>query len=457
MNIDLIGSIASTSSLTGDTSGAVPLAASVDSVSSLSGDLSTTVPLLSSVGAASSVAGDLVTALPLAASIDSASNMSGDLLTTTPLEASIDAASSLSGDLVSTVPLESSVDGISDVSGEVSSEVPLAGFILSATSLDGDMETGATMSGTIDATTSLDGDMVSEVPLTGSLDAESTVFADPATVVPIDGSLWSSSDISGDVVSTTPIDGSISEVSSVDGYAFRYRFLPGVIQAVSSLSGEMPVETGPISGLLNCFSRLRATLVPTFSVAHETEHTETGLARLIEQFRSKSNLSSILTSFLSQVQGVEDGLYSLLLLRGVYSSTGVQLDGIGAILDEPREGDEDEAYRERLLIKVLLNTCDGSPEKIIEIFSKLTSGAPIELTEFQPAAFTLWIKYAVDMTDSDGDGVWDQVKRFADYLQAAKPAAVSARLLYQNTTTGKLKRFDTVGQGFDYGKYAGVI
>ena len=172
---------------------------------------------------------------------------------------------------------------------------------------------------------------------------------------------------------------------------------------------------------------------------------------------SKPNWEAILTAFGNQVQDLEDALYELLTKRSIDSATGVQLDGLGEILGEAREGRDDPAYREALRVRILLNLCESTPEEIIEIMLRASGSSSVEFEEFFPAALTVNIVDPIDPTDSDGDGVPDVARRLYNFLIEAKPAAVLAHLFYIINPIGDVKFFDTAGQGFDSGRWSGAL
>jgi len=66
-------------------------------------------------------------------------------------------------------------------------------------------------------------------------------------------------------------------------------------------------------------------------------------------------------------QVVEDFVWQLATERGIDDAVGVQLDGLGDILDEPRGGLGDEAYRTFLRAKILVFRSKGRIIDLAEI------------------------------------------------------------------------------------------
>lgn len=163
---------------------------------------------------------------------------------------------------------------------------------------------------------------------------------------------------------------------------------------------------------------------------------------------SKPNFEAILTAFGNQIQDLEDALYSLLRDRFLDFASGVQLDGLGEILGESRQGRSDAEYQEALKVRILINLCEGTTEEILEIFSRLLPSISLELTEYPPAAFTLFIMGMITTDDAI---------RLKNFLELSRPAAVASTLFYTVVPISEIKRFDTPGQGFDSGKFIGAL
>jgi len=161
-----------------------------------------------------------------------------------------------------------------------------------------------------------------------------------------------------------------------------------------------------------------------------------------------TNLNNLLATFGTQIQALEDSSWTLLLETYLAVAKGENLNRLGRIVGEDRQGRDDFEYRLAISVRILLNFCEGTPEQIIEIFSRLSNNAPLELTEYNPAALTLFVNKALNTI---------LIPIYKNFLMLAKPAGVFAHLIYTTVPLDKYKKFDTVGQGFDSGKWTGVI
>jgi hypothetical protein len=111
----------------------------------------------------------------------------------------------------------------------------------------------------------------------------------------------------------------------------------------------------------------------------------------------------------------------LITERSIDAGVGVQLDVIGRIVGEPRQGRSDEEYRPFLRARILVNRSSGLTEQIITIVSVvLGDDAAIELREEFPAAFTMVANNAIAVSPS----------AVISLLREAKAAAVRVLLEY---------------------------
>ena len=102
-----------------------------------------------------------------------------------------------------------------------------------------------------------------------------------------------------------------------------------------------------------------------------TAITETGLGRMLDQFKGSLKLRELAAAFLDQVQAFEDAAHPILAERGIDNATGDRLDGLGAIFGVPRGGRDDDTYRKALKAELLVLQSKGTPEEILTIAQAL--------------------------------------------------------------------------------------
>lgn len=146
------------------------------------------------------------------------------------------------------------------------------------------------------------------------------------------------------------------------------------------------------------------------------------LARLLGQFSDSTALRQLICSLVSPLDELEAALLDVHYNRWLAdTTTGVQLDVIGRIIREPRNGLDDATYRRALSTRVLINRSSGKLEELIEIalvFEPLIE--PIEFREHAPNAITV-----------RPSGTFDaDPKALTERLQSARAGGVSLQLLY---------------------------
>lgn len=116
-------------------------------------------------------------------------------------------------------------------------------------------------------------------------------------------------------------------------------------------------------------------------------------ADLVEQFKGKANIESLVEVIGAELQEIYDFYQQLRNERDVYTAVGKQLDGVGNIVDMTRmeagklAGDpipfdiiDDETYRQYLIYKILKNNSDCTYPEIIKAF-RMFWDRPLYYTE----------------------------------------------------------------------------
>ncbi len=185
------------------------------------------------------------------------------------------------------------------------------------------------------------------------------------------------------------------------------------------------------------------------------------LARLVEQFKTKSGVNSLVSAIVQPLQGVDDGLYQLLTERWIDDAAGENLDTLGAIVGQAREGRDDDTYRVWIRARSVANRSNGHADDTLQILDLITPTADYALEETPPAAY---IVTAFDLGIS-ADSLFQ-------LLSLAKPAGVRLNLIYSEdtantftlsdvpntTTTGDFsKGFGTTANPATGGQLAGVL
>lgn len=176
-------------------------------------------------------------------------------------------------------------------------------------------------------------------------------------------------------------------------------------------------------------------VVPQLASYHQDRAAE----RLTQQFREGASMPGVVRALAGGHQALEDAAQAVRASRDIASATGAQLDLIGAIVGQARQGRADEAYRTWIRARMRLNRGSGTAEDVIAVFRSITQAAnAIVVEELFPAGFVLKI---------GGTTVVDPAALGA-VLQAVRAAGVSATLEASTTADASAFAFDPNGAGF---------
>ena len=125
-----------------------------------------------------------------------------------------------------------------------------------------------------------------------------------------------------------------------------------------------------------------------------------------------------------QVQAIEDVIQQLILISRIDVSVGVQLDVIGRLVGQSRQGMTDVMYRKYLKARILLNKCGGTLEQIYGVFRSIFSGTFTFSTNY-PAGILFGITDIVTALED---------KVLINFLGKAVSAGVSAILFTKQQT-----------------------
>ena len=112
--------------------------------------------------------------------------------------------------------------------------------------------------------------------------------------------------------------------------------------------------------------------------------------RLTGQFAESPKLRALTAAIVSMLADLEIAADDLREKRLIDTAEGVQLDGCGAIVGEPRNGLSDEDYRARLKFRIFANTSRATPADMIKALKFLTSPGDCQYLEAYPATALLF-------------------------------------------------------------------
>jgi hypothetical protein len=135
------------------------------------------------------------------------------------------------------------------------------------------------------------------------------------------------------------------------------------------------------------------------AITHQLQHVQQGLSRLISSYKDKPLLGALLTSYLKEVQQIENALIQLLneRLPDTATSTAV-LDILGRIVGQPRSGRDNDTYRLWIKARIAVNRGSGTIPELNNILQLvLPSDQAFELYEDSyPAHFEVLVPDPVE-------------------------------------------------------------
>lgn len=185
------------------------------------------------------------------------------------------------------------------------------------------------------------------------------------------------------------------------------------------------------------------------------DHIEKAITRLASQYKGKTNIDLLMSACFAEANRIEDTLQQVLEQQSIAGAVGDQLDVIGRIVKQEREGASDADYRIRIRARVLVNRSSGTVNELITIFELLITdstlaGATVRVEDLPPASIRVTVGGIV-LTD-------EQVTRLSNILKLARAAGIGARFVHLIVPPADTFTLDGVnGQGLDEGAFASVM
>ena len=106
-------------------------------------------------------------------------------------------------------------------------------------------------------------------------------------------------------------------------------------------------------------------------LTHETD----ALDRLISQYKDRPNIEGVIKSETDQDQEFETEIQDVLLKRQIEFANGEELDRIGDLVGQNRQGFADDFYRVLLFVKIGQNVSNGEMSRVISVMKLLANDA----------------------------------------------------------------------------------
>lgn len=141
------------------------------------------------------------------------------------------------------------------------------------------------------------------------------------------------------------------------------------------------------SGLLATFGEI-LWVVPEGIVIND--HGARARSLLIEQFKKRPKINSIVEATAKSIQELEYTFVDLFTFRNLDKAYGAQLDGLGELVGKARDGLNDTEYREAIRFQIFINISSGTPETLVETLKFVTQATRIRIWEIMDATIQMF-------------------------------------------------------------------
>lgn len=163
---------------------------------------------------------------------------------------------------------------------------------------------------------------------------------------------------------------------------------------------------------------------------HLRTHVADGLKRLLWQYKEKPVIEGFLTAWLQGAQDAEDLIWQVIEGRMLNAAVGNQLDILGRIVGELRQGKNDADYKAAIALRIRVNRSQGLAVDIIDVTRLATGGTAFTYTEIYPA------KWEVDVA------AYPFPNLLAAFLHETKASGTGGRVVYSIADFAHTSHFD---------------
>lgn len=179
------------------------------------------------------------------------------------------------------------------------------------------------------------------------------------------------------------------------------------------------------------------------------DHVAAAIDRLPVQFR-KPRIEAILRAVIAPLQRAENAFQELFDERGVDTAIGAQLDAIGFVVGQPRNGYDDDEYRRQVRARIATNKSRGTFADLIGVIGLVIDDAAATIRGRRSG--TAAVRFNIEDV-ATSDAVADILIGF---LREAKAAGVRLTLITGSTPPAGWFTWGAAGLGFgDLGQTTG--
>lgn len=144
------------------------------------------------------------------------------------------------------------------------------------------------------------------------------------------------------------------------------------------------------------------------------QHVLRSLGLRITQDQESPRFAALISSYIEEVQLVENVAWQVLESRMLELATGAQLDLLGKLVGQERVGDSDDEYRVYIRARIAVNMSDGTADDVMRVAGTLLDGLTWRYWEVYP--MTIFV---------EAFGVEKLQGTIANMIRAARMAGVA--------------------------------
>lgn len=181
-----------------------------------------------------------------------------------------------------------------------------------------------------------------------------------------------------------------------------------------------------------------ATPVTTGALTYISQHEEIAARKLAPPFWGKPFVAALISSFMREIQTLEDTIWEFLELRTLPLADLPRLKVLGKIVGQPRLSFDEETYRTVIEARGLANVSRGRASDILAVLDVLLGSGQYQLTEMGNA-----VLYVTALQPVDAQGLATVVEILPD----VRSAGVGMQFLY--SPDADIARWGTATWGSD--------
>lgn len=130
-----------------------------------------------------------------------------------------------------------------------------------------------------------------------------------------------------------------------------------------------------------------------------TDYDDANLQYVLSQWINKDNFIGIIKAENLQANDTEDALFEIRDLFWIDTAEGDQLDILGDIQNETRQGRTDVNYRKAIKTRIIINNGSGEPETIYTALTDIYGATTARVKNAGNAHLDIYLNTAIDSDD----------------------------------------------------------